>query len=66
MGSYVSVARCQSDYGVNVTCTGNFDVENGTLMAGNYSQGAVPPNLDVAGIGVSVLLHSFSFNHLAA
>lgn len=40
MGSYVSVVRCRSDYGMNITC-------NGTV-----TKGTVPPNPDVAGIGV--------------
>lgn len=42
MGSYVSVVRCRSDYGMNITC-------NGTVI---NLKGTVPPNPDVAGIGV--------------
>lgn len=42
MGSYVSVGRCMSDYGVNMT----------SICNGTVTRGTVPPNPDVAGIGV--------------
>lgn len=56
MGSYVSVLRCESHYGLNITCDGNFNAtkENNTLFAGDYPKGAVPGDPDVAGVGVSV------------
>lgn len=53
MGSYVSAVRCRSDYGADVACLSNFNTTKGTLYAGNYEKGDVPPNPDIAGIGVS-------------
>lgn len=65
MGSYISMVRCQSDYGVHVICNNsNFNITNGDeLRAGDYSFGTVPPNPDVAGIGVSF---SQPFSHITA
>lgn len=61
MGSYVSAVRCRSDYGADVPCLSNFNTSNGTLFAGNYDKGNVPPNPDIAGIGVSILRHRSNY-----
>lgn len=55
MGSYISAPKCQSDYKVQINCSHNFNKTiSNTFFAGNYTMGSVPPNPDIAGVGVGI------------
>lgn len=55
MGAYVSISECKSHYNITINC----DYKNGTadelkpISIGGKTQGAIPTDPDVAGIGVS-------------
>jgi len=54
MGAYVSIDECRSHYNKTVVCDFNFTSTPPNV--GGHDKGQVPPDADIAGIGVRLLI----------
>lgn len=54
MGASISIAQCKSHYNTTVDCSVTPNDSGGFQTIAGYERGEVPPEPDIAGIGVRI------------